>query len=114
MVVQNHPVECGTVIRMLRIAVGNLELQHSASGNLDAGKRHCQAVHVLGKFFVAELSLSNFGQFKIQRLVGGHSGGGCGVSIHHRHKEILLYVGQHQAAALLILDHCWAGMVKIL
>ena len=26
----------------------------------------------------------------------------------------LVLVGQHQAAALLILDHCWAGMVKIL
>ena len=94
MVVQNHPGECGTVIRMLRIAVGNLELQHSACGNLDAGKRHCQAVHVLGKFFVAELSLSNFGQFKIQRLVGGHGGGGCGVSVHHRHKKFSYVCGQ--------------------
>ena len=78
---------------MLRIAVGNLELQHSASGNLDAGKRHCQAVHVLGKFFVAELGLSHFGQLKVQRLVGGHGGSGCGVSVHHRHKNPPMYVG---------------------
>lgn len=39
---------------------------------------------------------------------------GAGKIKQFRHKEILLYVGQHQAAALLILDHCWAGMVKIL
>ena len=87
MVVQNHPGECGTVIRMLRIAVGNLELQHTAGGNLDAGERHCQAVHVLGQFFVAELSLSNFGQLKVQRFVGGHGSGSGGVSVHHRHKK---------------------------
>ena len=114
MVVQNHPGECGTVIWMLRIAVGNLELQHSACGNLDAGKRHCQAVPILGKFFVAELSLSNFGQHKVQRLVGGHGGGGCDISVHHRHNKSSCVYGQHQAVARLILDHCREGMVKIL
>ena len=114
MVEQNHACECGAVIRVLRVSGGQFKLQHAACGNLDAGKGHRKAVHVLGKFFVAELGLSHFGQLKVQRLVGGHGGSGCGVSVHHRHKKILLYVGQHQVAALLILDHCWAGMVKIL
>ena len=68
----------------------------------------------LGKFLAAEIGIAHFGQHKIQRFVGGHGGGSCGVSIHHRHKKILLYVGQHQATARLILDHCRAGMVKIL
>ena len=66
---QNHTGESGAVIRVLRVAGGQFKLQHTACGNLDAGKRHCKAVHVLGKFFVAELSLSNFGQFKIQGLL---------------------------------------------
>ena len=111
---QNHAGESGAVIRVLRVAGRQFKLQHAACGNLDAGKGHRKAVPILGKFLAAEIGIAHFGQHKIQRFVGGHGGGGCGVSIHHRHKKILLYVGQHQAAALLILDHCWAGMVKIL
>lgn len=114
MVVQNHAGESGAVIRVLRVAGRQFKLQHAACGNLDAGKGHRKAVPILGKFLAAEIGIAHFGQHKIQRFVGGHGGGGCGVSIHHRHRKILLYVGQHQAAALLILDHCWAGMVKIL
>ena len=87
MVVQNHPGECGTVIRMLRVAVGNLKLQHAASGNLDAGKRHRQAVHVLSEFIIAEIRIAHFGQLKVQRFVGGHGSGSGGVSVHHRHKK---------------------------
>ena len=111
---QNHAGERGAVIRVLRVAGRQFKLQHAACGNLDAGKGHRKAVPILGKFLAAEIGIAHFGQHKIQRFVGGHGGGGCGVSIHHRHKKILLYVGQHQVAALLILDHCWAGMVKIL
>lgn len=84
---QNHASERGAVIRMLRVAVGNLKLQHAASGNLDAGKRHRQAVHVLSEFLIAEIGIAHFGQFKVQRFVGGHGGGGCGISVHHRHKK---------------------------
>ena len=72
---------------MLRVTVGNLKLQHTARRNLDAGKGHGQTVRILGKFLATEIGIAHFGQLKIQRFVGGHGGGGCGVSVHHRHKN---------------------------
>ena len=87
MVVQDHAGECGAVIRVLRITVGNLELQHTAGGNLDAGKGHGEPVRIFSKFLATEIGIAHFGQHKVQRLVGGHGGSGCGVSVHHRHKR---------------------------
>ena len=108
---QNHAGESGAVIRVLRVAGRQFKLQHAACGNLDAGKGHRKAVPILGKFLAAEIGIAHFGQHKIQRFVGGHGGGGCGVSIHHRHRKILLYVGQHQAAALLMAP-LLAGLLR--
>ena len=84
---QNHAGESGAVIWVLRVAGGQFKLQHAACGNLDAGKGHRKAVPILGKFLTAEIGIAHFGQHKIQRFVGGHGGGGCGVSVHHRHKK---------------------------
>ena len=84
---QNHAGESGAIIRVLRVTGRQFKLQHAACGNLDAGKGHRKAVPILGKFLTAEIGIAHFGQHKIQRFVGGHSSGGCGISVHHRHKK---------------------------
>ena len=82
---QNHASERGAVIRMLRVGRGSQ--LHTRQRNLDAGKDIVRPSMSSASSSLLKSESPISGSFKVQRFVGGHGGGGCGISVHHRHKK---------------------------
>ena len=57
MVEEDDPSEGLGIVRVVRVACGDLELQGAAGGNLHPGEVHLHAVHVLCQLFCGEVGV---------------------------------------------------------
>ena len=70
MVEQDDTLQKTGILRILRVAGRQLELQSAASRDLDLGEGERQALHIIGKIIIAEVKTVHSG--KVECVGGRH------------------------------------------
>ena len=73
MVEQDHARQILFIVRILRVVAGNLELEHTAAGDLHTLEADGQAVHILRQIVLGEITRHHIRQQEGLVVQSGHS-----------------------------------------
>ena len=87
MVKEDDPGECFCIVRVVRVAGGDLVLQRTSGRNLHLGEVHLHAVHVFRQLFCGKLAVHR----------------------HHGEQELLLFCGVGVLVVIHLVSSFFVG-----